>query len=80
MAGYKRSKVLPVASSLEATAKESGHGSKGACKKADGGAVDEEGGGEAKVEGGEVRLRREGDWGEGRCRAEEGRLGLKGKT
>ena len=42
--------------------------------------MDEEGGGEAEVEGGQVRLRMKGNWGEGRCRAEEGRLGLKGKT
>ena len=41
--------------------------------------MEEEGGGKAEVEGGQVGLRREWDWGEARCRAEEGRLGLKGK-
>jgi len=77
VAGYKRSKVFPVASSLEAAAEEACHGAKGAGKEADGGAVEDEEGGQAQVEGGQVGLER--DRGEPGCRAEEGRLGLKGK-
>jgi len=45
MAGYERSKVFPIASPLESAAEESGHGSEGARKEADGSAVEEEGGG-----------------------------------
>ena len=39
--------------------------------------MEDEGGGQAQVEGGQVGLER--DRGEPGCRAEEGRLGLKGK-
>jgi len=74
MAGNKRSKVFPIASPLEAAAEESRHGSESACKKADGSTVDEEGGGGAKVQRGQIRI--EWNWGEAGCRTEEGRLGL----
>ena len=42
--------------------------------------MEEEGGGRAGVEGGQAGRWREGDRKEGGCRAEEGRLGLEGKT
>ena len=42
--------------------------------------MEEEGGGRAGVEGGQAGCWREGDRKEGGCRAEEGRLGLEGKT
>ena len=49
-------KVLLITSSLEAAAEEACHGPEGAGEEADGGAVEDEEGGEAKVERGQVGL------------------------